>query len=64
MKTLVLVEHDGSTVKDPTLPAVTAASQIGDVHLLVIGSNVGAVAEATATTRPFRAIPRPRRAAG
>ena len=43
MKTLVLVEHDGSTVKDPTLPAVTAAAQIGEVHLLVIGSNVGAV---------------------
>ena len=46
MKTLVLVEHDGAIVKDPTLPAVTAASQIGEVHLLVIGSNVGAVAEA------------------
>ncbi|MDP9086867.1 MAG: electron transfer flavoprotein subunit alpha/FixB family protein, partial [Pseudomonadota bacterium] len=48
MKTLVLVEHDGSSVKDPTLPAVTAASQIGEVHLLVIGSNVGPVAEAAA----------------
>jgi electron transfer flavoprotein alpha subunit len=48
MKTLVLVEHDGSIVKDPTLPAVTAASQMGEVHLLVIGSNVGAVAEAAA----------------
>ena len=48
MKTLVLVEHDGSSVKDPTLPAVTAASQMGEVHLLVIGSNVGPVAEAAA----------------
>ena len=48
MKTLVLVEHDGSVVKDPTLPAVTAAAQMGEVHLLVIGSNVGAVAEAAA----------------
>ena len=31
MKTLVLVEHDGATVKDPTLPAVTAAAQMGGI---------------------------------
>ncbi|MES2000923.1 MAG: electron transfer flavoprotein subunit alpha/FixB family protein [Pseudomonadota bacterium] len=48
MKTLVLVEHDGSSVKDATLAAITAASQLGEVHLLVAGSNVGAVAEAAA----------------
>ena len=46
MKTLVLVEHDGKQVKDATLAAVTAASQLGEVHLLVAGSGVGAVAEA------------------
>jgi electron transfer flavoprotein alpha subunit len=46
MKTLVLVEHDGKTVKDATLVAVTAASQLGEVHLLVVGSNVGPVADA------------------
>ena len=46
MKTLVLVEHDGSSVKDATLATVTAASQLGEVHLLVAGSNVGAVADA------------------
>ena len=28
-KTLVWVEHDGAAVKDATLSAVTAASQIG-----------------------------------
>ncbi len=48
MKTLVLVEHEGGAIKDATLPAVTAASQIGEVHLLVAGANVGAVAEAAA----------------
>ena len=48
MKTLVLVEHDGSSVKDATLAAITAASQLGEVHLLVAGSNVGAVAAAAA----------------
>ena len=48
MKTLVLVEHDGSSIKDATLAAVTAASQLGEVHLLVAGSNVGGVADAAA----------------
>jgi electron transfer flavoprotein alpha subunit len=48
MKTLVLVEHDGQAVKDATLATVTAASQLGEVHLLVAGQGVGAVAEAAA----------------
>jgi electron transfer flavoprotein alpha subunit len=48
MKTLVLVEHDGSSIKDATLAAITAASQLGDVHLLVAGLNVGGVADAAA----------------
>ncbi|MCL6741319.1 electron transfer flavoprotein subunit alpha/FixB family protein [Sphingomonas sp. RB56-2] len=46
MKTLVLVEHDGSSVKDATLAAVTAASRLGEVHLLVAGKGVGAIADA------------------
>jgi electron transfer flavoprotein alpha subunit len=37
MKTLVLVEHDGSHIKDATFATVTAASQVGVVHLLVAG---------------------------
>ena len=44
MKTLVWVEHDGQAVKDATLSAVTAASQLGEVHLLVAGQGVDAVA--------------------
>ena len=48
MKTLVLVEHDGSSIKDSTLATVTAASKLGDVHALVAGSNIGAVAQAAA----------------
>ena len=48
MKTLVWVEHEGGHVKDATLPAVTAASQLGEVHLIVAGQGVGAVAEAAA----------------
>ncbi len=48
MKTLVLVEHDNKALKDATLNAVTAASQLGEVHLLVAGSGCSAVAEAAA----------------
>ncbi|MBA3895923.1 MAG: electron transfer flavoprotein subunit alpha/FixB family protein [Sphingomonadaceae bacterium] len=48
MKTLVLVEHEGGAVKDATLPAVTAASKLGEVHLLVVGEGVGSVADAAA----------------
>lgn len=48
MKTLVWVEHDNASVKDATLAAVTAASQLGEVHLLVAGEGCGAVAEQAA----------------
>ncbi|MDP3906193.1 electron transfer flavoprotein subunit alpha/FixB family protein [Novosphingobium sp.] len=46
MKTLVWVEHDNASVKDATLAVVTAAAQLGEVHLLVAGSGCAAVAEA------------------
>ncbi len=48
MKTLVWVEHDGSAIKDATLNAVTAAAKLGEVHLLVAGQGVDAVAQAAA----------------
>ena len=48
MKTLVLVEHEGGHIKDATLAAVTAASQLGEVHLLVAGKGVDGVAQAAA----------------
>ena len=47
-KTLVWVEHDGAVVKDATLAAVTAASKVGEVHLLVAGVGVDGVAKAAA----------------
>src|SRR3546814_13062830 len=50
MKTLVWVEHDGSSVKDATLAAVTAASKPGEVHLLVAGEGVDGVAKAASAT--------------
>ncbi len=47
-KVLVLVEHDNASVKDATLAAVTAASQLGEVTALVAGSNCDGAATAAA----------------
>ncbi len=48
MKTLVLAEHEEGQLKDATLATVTAASKLGEVHLLVAGSGIGSVAEQAA----------------
>ena len=49
MKTLVYVDHDNSHLGDATLATVTAASKLGEVHLLVAGAACGAVAEAASS---------------
>ena len=51
MKTLVWVEHDNVTLKDPTLPVVTAAAKLGEVHLLVAGKDCAAVADEAVRSR-------------
>jgi electron transfer flavoprotein alpha subunit len=48
MKVLVFIEHEGGEVRDATLAAVTAAAKLGEVHGLVVGTNVAPVAEAAA----------------
>jgi electron transfer flavoprotein alpha subunit len=49
MTTLVIAEHNNATIKGATLNTVTAAAACGgDVHVLVAGSNAGAVAAAAA----------------
>ncbi len=49
MSVLVLAEHDNAILKDATLAAVTAASQLGgEVDLLVAGDGARPVAEAAA----------------
>ena len=49
MSTLVIAEHDNSSLKGATLNAVTAAQAMGaDVDILVAGANCGAAAEAAA----------------
>jgi electron transfer flavoprotein alpha subunit len=45
MTTLLLAAHDGATLKDATLKALTAALAIGDdIHVLVAGNGVSAAA--------------------
>ena len=49
MPTLLLAEHDNSSLKDATNKALTAAKALGgDVHILVAGHNCKAVVEAVA----------------
>jgi electron transfer flavoprotein alpha subunit len=45
---LVWAEHDHAALKEATLHAVSAAAQLGEVHLLVAGAGVAAVAQAAA----------------
>ncbi|WP_343614081.1 FAD-binding protein [Novosphingobium sp.] len=45
---LVWAEHDHAALKEATLHAVTAAAQLGEVHLLVAGAGVDTVAQAAA----------------
>ncbi|HET9146520.1 MAG TPA: FAD-binding protein [Acetobacteraceae bacterium] len=48
MTVLVLLEHDGKSIKQPARSAVTAAGRLGPVHALVAGRGVRAAAEAAA----------------
>ncbi|MES1989969.1 MAG: FAD-binding protein [Pseudomonadota bacterium] len=49
MTTLVIAEHNQVKLNDATAKTVTAATKIGgDVHVLVVGQNVDAVAQAAA----------------
>lgn len=48
MTALVIAEHDNNSIKSATLNVVTAAKALGDVHVLVVGSNAGAAAAAAA----------------
>ena len=50
MTILLIAEHDGAVLKDATAKALTAAAAMGgDVHVLVAGANVGAIAADAAT---------------
>ena len=49
MTSLVIAEHDNTSIKGATLNTVTAAAQCGgDVHVLVAGANAAAAAAAAA----------------
>jgi electron transfer flavoprotein alpha subunit len=46
MRSLVWVEHDNTEIAEATLSAVTAAAQLGDVELLVVGLHIAKIADA------------------
>jgi electron transfer flavoprotein alpha subunit len=48
MAVLVLLEHDGGAIKQPSRSAVAAAEKLGEVHVLVAGESVKAAAEGAA----------------
>ncbi len=48
MTSLVIADHDNSSLKDSTLNAVTAAAKLGDVDILIAGSDCSAAADAAA----------------
>ncbi|QEY23895.1 electron transfer flavoprotein subunit alpha/FixB family protein [Neisseria animalis] len=46
MSILIIAEHNNQQLNPATLHAVSASEKLGEVHVLVAGSNVSAVAEA------------------
>jgi electron transfer flavoprotein alpha subunit len=48
MTTLVLLEHDQAGIKQPSRSALAAAAKLGEAHGLIVGSGIGAAAEAAA----------------
>jgi electron transfer flavoprotein alpha subunit len=48
MTSLVLLEHDGSTLKQPSRSAVAAAQKLGEIHVLIAGTDAGPAVEAAA----------------
>jgi electron transfer flavoprotein alpha subunit len=48
MTSLVLLEHNGGAIKQPSRSAVAAAAKLGEVHGLVIGKGIDQAAQAAA----------------
>jgi electron transfer flavoprotein alpha subunit len=48
MTVLVIADHDNAALKPATLNAVTAAAKLGDIHILVAGSDAHGAATAAA----------------
>ncbi len=44
MASLVLLDFEGGTIKQPSRSAVAAARKLGEVHVLVAGEEIGAAA--------------------
>ncbi len=56
MTVLVLLDHEAGSIKQPSRSAVAAAIQLGEVHVLIAGSDAGAAAAAAALPGVARVI--------
>ncbi|MCX7375031.1 MAG: FAD-binding protein [Alphaproteobacteria bacterium] len=50
MAILILADHDGAAISQPTRSAIAAGAQLGEVHLLMVGDGAAAAAPAAAGT--------------
>ncbi len=48
MPVLVLLDHEGGAIKQPSRSAVAAAGRLGEVHALIVGEAIGPAATAAA----------------
>jgi electron transfer flavoprotein alpha subunit len=48
MTSLVLLEHDGGSIKQPSRSAVAAAQKLGEIHVLIAGTDSAAAVAAAA----------------
>ena len=48
MASLVLLDFEGSTIKQPSRSAIAAARKLGEVHVLLAGKDIGPACEAAA----------------
>jgi electron transfer flavoprotein alpha subunit len=48
MASLVLLDFEGSTIKQPSRSAIAAAMKLGEVHVLLAGKDIGPACEAAA----------------
>ena len=48
MAVLLLADHDGAAVSQPTRSAVAAGAKLGEVHVLVLGEGAAAAAASAA----------------
>ncbi len=60
MTVLLLADHDGKAVSQPTRSAIAAGAKLGEVHVLVLGEGAAAAAASAAAVPASRRSSSPR----